>query len=349
MRCSIPALLFVLAAAPAWSQPAADLAPVQEPLHAPTNPESPANPRRPVWAVFPDIGRDFSHLASVDTAKVLAIGGAAAAMVHPLDTEMNPRLVGDPWVEDAFAPGKLIGYGLVQGGVAVATYAWGRKTKAPKVVHIGVDLLRRGDPQAGLTYGVKAAVRRGPSGMAPGYSLPSGHASVTFASATVLQRHFRLEGCGQVISCPPTWRHRGSTRIATISGGRYLWRSARNCRRSYSDQARSRHVERGGGADARRRLRGTRQSGKVEKWKSGKVSGKCNELYLALTSVRGPSLVATSHIVVFRTYFSTFPLFHLLSCGLLLRQAVQRAEAPHEVHGVDADHLRGRERARRAC
>ena len=56
MRYSVPALLFVLVAAPAWSQPAADLAPVQEPV-SPTNPESPANPRRPVWAVFKDVGR----------------------------------------------------------------------------------------------------------------------------------------------------------------------------------------------------------------------------------------------------------------------------------------------------
>ena len=192
MRFSIPALLFVLAAAPAWSQPAADPAPVQEPLN-PTNPESPANPRRPVWAVFKDIGRDFSHLATVDTAKVLAIGGAAAALAHPLDAEVNARLVGDPWVADSFAPGKFIGYGLVQGGVAVATYAWGKKTKTPKVVHIGVDLLRAQILTAGLTYGVKAAVRRDRPDTT-GYSFPSGHASVTFASATVLQRHFGWKG-----------------------------------------------------------------------------------------------------------------------------------------------------------
>jgi membrane-associated phospholipid phosphatase len=40
----------------------------------------------------------------------------------------------------------------------------------------------------GLTYGLKYVVRRErPDGT--GYSFPSGHATVTFASATVLQRH----------------------------------------------------------------------------------------------------------------------------------------------------------------
>jgi membrane-associated phospholipid phosphatase len=58
---------------------------------------------------------------------------------------------------------------------------------------MGVDLLRAQIVTAGLTYGLKVAVRRErPDGT--GYSFPSGHASVTFASATVLQRHFGWKG-----------------------------------------------------------------------------------------------------------------------------------------------------------
>jgi hypothetical protein len=111
MRIAIPALLLVLAAGPAWAQsalalgPSPDVAAAQEPLN-PTNPESPANPRRPVWAVFKDIGRDFSHLATADTAMVLGIGGASAALVHPMDKEVNGRIVGNQWVADAFRTGK---------------------------------------------------------------------------------------------------------------------------------------------------------------------------------------------------------------------------------------------------
>jgi membrane-associated phospholipid phosphatase len=159
----------------------------------PANPESPANPRRPVWHVVKDIGRDFTHLVTVDMAVVAGAGGVFAALAHPIDLDVNARLVGDPWVEDAFAPGRIIGYGLVQGGVAAVTYAWGRKMKAPRVVHIGVDLLRAQVLTAGLTYGLKAAVRRDRPD-ATGYSFPSGHASVTFASASVLQRHFGWKG-----------------------------------------------------------------------------------------------------------------------------------------------------------
>ncbi len=199
MRFVSSTLLFLLLATPAWSQPdtgavAGPLssAATQEPVN-PSDPESPANPRRPVWAVFKDIGRDFTHLASLDTAAVLALGGVAAAAAHPIDGDFNARLVGDRWVEDAFAPGKVLGYGLVQGGAAALTYAWGRKTKAPKVVHIGVDLLRAQILTAGLTYGLKAAVRRERPD-ATGYSFPSGHASVTFATASVLQRHFGWKG-----------------------------------------------------------------------------------------------------------------------------------------------------------
>jgi membrane-associated phospholipid phosphatase len=55
-------------------------------------------------------------------------------------------------------------------------------------VHIGVDLLRAQIMTQALTLGLKLAVRRDrPDGT--GYSFPSGHSSVTFASATVLQRH----------------------------------------------------------------------------------------------------------------------------------------------------------------
>jgi membrane-associated phospholipid phosphatase len=206
----LAALLFVLTtAAPAWAQTNAVIdmkaltagiagGPVvlataqQEPLN-PSHPESPANPRRPAWAIFKDIGRDFTHLATPDTAMVLGIGGVAAAIAHPLDDTVNARLVGDPWVGEAFETGKILGYGLVQGGVAAATYAWGRAANKPKVVHVGVDLARAQILTAGLTYGLKAAVNRErPDGTS--HSFPSGHASVTFATATVLQRHFGWKG-----------------------------------------------------------------------------------------------------------------------------------------------------------
>jgi hypothetical protein len=214
MKFATSALLFTLAAGPAWAQSAAEpVSASQEPLN-PSNPESPANPRRPVWDVFKDIGRDFSHLATADSAAVLGVAGITAALVHPMDRAVNARLVGDPWVEDAFKPGKILGYGIVQGGVGVLTYAWGRKTQAPKVVHVGVDLLRAQILTAGLTYGLKTAVRRERPD-ATGYSFPSGHASVTLHP----QRCCSATSAGRARSptlSRPTSPHPACTRTAII-------------------------------------------------------------------------------------------------------------------------------------
>jgi membrane-associated phospholipid phosphatase len=62
-------------------------------------------------------------------------------------------------------------------------------THTNKVAHLGFDLLRANLVTQALTYGVKQAVRRDrPTGEC--CSFPSGHASVTFATAAVLERHF---------------------------------------------------------------------------------------------------------------------------------------------------------------
>src|SRR5690606_22483817 len=115
------------------------------------------------------------------------------AAVHALDDNVNGRLVGDPWVAHAFEPGKVLGYGLVQGGAAALTYFAGRRAASPRAMHLGVDLLRAQVLTGGLTYALKASVRRDRPD-ATEYSFPSGHAAVTFASATVLHRHFGWRG-----------------------------------------------------------------------------------------------------------------------------------------------------------
>jgi membrane-associated phospholipid phosphatase len=54
---------------------------------------------------------------------------------------------------------------------------------------VGADLFRAQLMSQGLTMVAKQAVRRHrPEGS--GYAFPSGHTTVSFASATVLQRHF---------------------------------------------------------------------------------------------------------------------------------------------------------------
>jgi membrane-associated phospholipid phosphatase len=58
-----------------------------------------------------------------------------------------------------------------------------------QIASVGSDLIRAQIMAQAMTAGIKLSVRRGrPDGGE--FSFPSGHASVTFATATVLHRHF---------------------------------------------------------------------------------------------------------------------------------------------------------------
>jgi membrane-associated phospholipid phosphatase len=186
--CVLAAALVLSRQASPLTLPAALPAIAQLPAN-PQAPKSPANPRRPLWRLISDVGSDFRHLPSVDTAEWLAGGGALSLLVHPYDDNVNNRLVGKGWVHAAFGPGKVIGYGATQFGAAAATMFWGRHFKQPKVVHLGTDLLRVQITTQILTFVVKESVRRQRPDASAGFSFPSGHASVTFATATVLERH----------------------------------------------------------------------------------------------------------------------------------------------------------------
>ena len=139
-------------------------------------------------------GADFRAFPQrKSTYVILAIGGAAAALAHPIDDDLNSHLQGDA-AGKFFTVGKYLGYAWVQAGAAIGTYTVGRmmgkKDGQPnKIAHLGFDLLRANIVTQALTYGVKYSVRRDrPTGEC--CSFPSGHASVTFAAASVLERHF---------------------------------------------------------------------------------------------------------------------------------------------------------------
>jgi hypothetical protein len=128
---------------------------------------------------------------------ILAIGGATAALVHPADTDVTEEFSESSGVKNFFAPGKYIGSTYVQAGTAVGLYVIGRymlpkkdgASKTNKVSHLGFDLLRSLIVSQALTQGIKYSVRRQrPTGECCAF--PSGHASATFATASVLERHF---------------------------------------------------------------------------------------------------------------------------------------------------------------
>ena len=132
---------------------------------------------------------DFTHLGSKESVTWLTLGLAAASMAHSLDGSMTKTLAGSRGAERLFSPGETIGGARFQLVGALATYGVGRLTGHAKLAEFGADLVSANIVAQALTSGIKLSVRRGrPDGTE--FSFPSGHTSVSFAAATVVQRHF---------------------------------------------------------------------------------------------------------------------------------------------------------------
>jgi len=148
-------------------------------------------------ALVYETGSDFKRFPlRPSTWVILGIGGAAAALALPVEDELNAHLAGSDAAGKFFAPGKYIGAFPVQVGVAAGLYVVGRyimphaegTPKTNKVSHLGFDLMRALIVSQAFTQGIKYAAQRDrPTGEC--CSFPSGHASATFATASVLERH----------------------------------------------------------------------------------------------------------------------------------------------------------------
>lgn len=179
-----------------------------DPAHArdgqqPEAKEPPTPPHTGMGALVRGLGGDLKHLPALPNLYIAAIGGGLALAAHPLDNTVNVHLRGpDSAARVVFAPGKYIGYTPVQMGAAVAVFATGRFLHAEKASHFGMDLLRAQIVTSALTTGLKYAVQRErPDGSNP-HSFPSGHASLTFATATVIERHlgWRASALGYTVA-----------------------------------------------------------------------------------------------------------------------------------------------------
>lgn len=155
---------------------------------APVEPPPEPPPDRPIHDFFRNLGKDIVALPSEDTFLLVGSGVGGALAMRPADD--NLQLWADGLGESGYTPiGRRIGDGWIQGGAALGTYGVGLLSGHRGVTHIGSDLIRAQALNAVVTRSLKfVSGRRRPSGGRE--SLPSGHASAAFASASVLGSHF---------------------------------------------------------------------------------------------------------------------------------------------------------------
>ena len=121
---------------------------------------------------------------------VALAGGGLAIGAHPFDGTFNRHLVShDDLVNDLFAPAKYYGGTPEQVALSLGTYVFGRLFDYPKASHLGMDLLRAQAISEMLVQPLKFATNRQRPDGSNYRSFPSGHSAVTFAAATVIERH----------------------------------------------------------------------------------------------------------------------------------------------------------------
>jgi len=139
--------------------------------------------------LFTGAVRDIGRVPSTGSAAILALGGAAALGAHTVDSRVNRTFSTGDERHAAFKAGAALGGTPLQLGAAFTTYAIGRAMNKPCAAALGADLVQAQLTAQVFTIGLKQATRRArPEGS--GLSFPSGHTTMAFASATVLQRHF---------------------------------------------------------------------------------------------------------------------------------------------------------------
>jgi membrane-associated phospholipid phosphatase len=132
--------------------------------------------------------QDFRNIPSWTNIAILAAGGLGAAMGHTSDRSVSNAMSGSQRLRTVFGVGESAGGARMQLFGALGTYAVGRFSGHNKIATIGADLIQSQIVAQSMTAAIKMSVgRTRPDGTE--YSFPSGHSSVTFATATVLQRN----------------------------------------------------------------------------------------------------------------------------------------------------------------
>jgi len=152
--------------------------------------EPPTPPHTGIRALFENLVEDVKHLPAMQNVYLAAIGGGLAAAAHPADQTLNAKLISHyDAVNTAFAPGKYVGDTAEQVALSLGTYAVGRIFDQPKTSHLGMDLLQAQILTEMLVEPIKFATHRERPDGSNHQAFPSGHAAITFATATVIERH----------------------------------------------------------------------------------------------------------------------------------------------------------------
>jgi membrane-associated phospholipid phosphatase len=140
------------------------------------------------------IADDLKSVASKESVSLLSAATAFALFVSPFDANLTYSASCSTFLKTTFEPwARVAGQEWLLGSGAVATYAIGKVFDRPRVAAIGGDLIEAQVVAGASTLALKQVIRRTRPDGEP-RSFPSGHASGTFAAATVVQRHFGLKG-----------------------------------------------------------------------------------------------------------------------------------------------------------
>lgn len=136
------------------------------------------------------IGRDLDSLSTRESVVLITAATAAALLVTPFDETLTHKASSSPFLKTALDGwARRIGQEWALGGGALATYVVGRRTGNARAARIGGDLMEAQFISGLSTLALKYAANRDrPDREAR--SFPSGHASGTFATAVVIDRHF---------------------------------------------------------------------------------------------------------------------------------------------------------------
>jgi hypothetical protein len=133
---------------------------------------------------------DFRNLSSSkETLAWLAIGAAAVSLTRPVDQTVTHQVSTAPVMEQ-FRAGNIIGGKEFQFGASATAFAIGKLTGNERVSDVAGKILRAQILSQAVTGVIKKAAQRERPDGSDTRSFPSGHTSVSFASATVLHREF---------------------------------------------------------------------------------------------------------------------------------------------------------------